>query len=94
MANTYRTLTELGVHLYGEGVNDLELSVLDEKDALDNGHLELVPRKYKVTSTNYSGGKKDDEVTLALRAEVESALMAGSHLARVEKPAPKAKTTK
>ena len=96
MTNTYRTLSLIGAHLYGEGENDLDLSVLDEKDALDNGHLELVPRKYKVTSTSYAGGKKDDVVTLALQIEVEVALISGGHLARVEaaKAAPKVKPVK
>jgi hypothetical protein len=91
MSNTYRTLTKLGEHLYGEGENDLDLSVLDEKDALNNGHLELVPRTYTVTSTNCTHGKQGSKVQLALRVEVEAALVNGGHLERVEqKPAAEA----
>ena len=88
MTNTYKALTEIGEHYYGTG--ELDLSVTAEKDALDAGHLEIVPREYKVLSHRYEAGKQGEVVKLALRMETESALIQGGHIERVDKPAAKA----
>lgn len=92
MSSLYKTLTPLGEIVYGEGAAERDLTAEQERDALDGGHLELVPRKYKVTSHRYAGGTLGDVVTLALRVEPERMLIEGGHLERVEdKPKPKAK---
>jgi hypothetical protein len=82
MTNTYRPLSVAAKSQYGDAVVDLDLSVMDEKDAIDGGHLELVPRPYKVLSDNFSGGPQDGEYMGALRVETEAALIAGSHIQR------------
>lgn len=96
MSNVYKPLTEYAEVLYGPGTGERDLSAVQEKDALDGGHLEIVPRKYKVLSTNYAAGKQGVVVDLTLLSEIEAALISGGHLERVESepPAPKAKPTK
>ena len=84
MGNMYRAVSDLGAHLYGEG-GELELTAVEEKDALDGKHLELVPRKYRVLSNNYAAGKQGDEVSLALLVEHEASVL-GVHIERVDKP--------
>lgn len=88
MTNTYRALSVLAKSEHGDGVVELELSVMEERDALDSGHLELVPRKYRVLSGNYQAGKQGDVVELALLKENESALIQGGHIERVDEPTP------
>ncbi len=89
MTNTYKALSEIGEHYYGTG--ELDLSVTAEKDALDAGHLEIVPREYKVLSYRFAAGELGDVIKLALRVETENALIQGGHIERVDKP--KAKKT-
>jgi hypothetical protein len=84
MMNTYRALSVAAKSQYGEEPVELDLSVVDEKDALDGGHLELVPRKYKVLSNNFSGGPEGGEYVGALLKENEAALIAGGHIERVD----------
>jgi hypothetical protein len=84
MTNTYRPLSAYGKATYGEDDVDLDLSVMEEKDALDGGHLDLVPRKYKVLTDNFSGGPQNGEYVGALRKETEAALIHGGHIERVD----------
>ena len=97
MTNTYRAISVVGEHYFGEGVSELDLSPSEEQDAISGGHLEIVPRKYRVLSDNYTAGKQGDFVDLALLKELEAALVAGGHLERIDtpkaadKPAPKKK---
>lgn len=86
MTNTYKATSVVGEHYFGEGVTEHDLSVVDERDALSGGHLEIVPRKYRVLSDNYSAGKQGDVVDLALPRENEEALIQGGHLERVDPP--------
>ena len=86
MTNTYRPLSVAAKSQYGDGVFDLDLSVMGEKDALDGGHLEIVPRKYRVLSDNYTAGKQGEVVELALLKENDAALIQGGHLERVDEP--------
>jgi len=88
MTNTYRALSVSAKSQYGDGVVDLDLSVMDERDALDGGHLEIVPRPYKVLSDNFSGGPQNGQYEGALRKETETALIAGGHIERVDKHPP------
>ena len=90
MTNTYKATDEYGALIFGEDVFDGDFSVVEERDHLDAGHLEIVPRKYKVLSDNFSGGKKGEPLEAAYPMEVEAALLAGGHLVRVDdKPAAK-----
>ena len=86
MTNTYRALSVLAKSEHGDAPVDLDLSVLDERDALDGGHLELVPRKYRVLSNNFSAGPEGSEYVGALRKEIEAALISGGHLERLDAP--------
>lgn len=92
MTNTYRAVSVAAKSEYGVDAVDLDLSVMDEKDAIDGGHLELVPRRYKVLSDNFSGGPQNGEYTGALRKETEQALIAGGHIERVTEPSKEAPT--
>lgn len=90
MTNTYKASSVVGEHYFGEGVIDLDLSAVEERDAIDGGHLEIVPRAYRVLSDNYAAGKQGESVELALLKEQEAALIQGGHIERVDKPAAKA----
>ena len=93
MTNTYKAISVVGEHYFGAGVSELDLSVADERDAVNDGLLEIVPRKYRVLTDNYEAGKKDALVDLALLKENEAALIQGGHLQRVDandKPATRA----
>lgn len=84
MANTYRAVSARGIALHGEDVVDLDLSVIEEADMIAAGHLEIVPRSYRVLSNNYAAGEQGETVDLALPIEVEAALISGGHLVRVD----------
>jgi hypothetical protein len=90
-ANTYRPLSERAKLLHGEDVFEAEFSATEERDHLDGGHLEIVPRPYKVLSANYSAGKQGAVVDLALLVEHEAALTEGGHIERAERPTTKKK---
>ena len=85
MTNTYMPLSVAAKSQYGDAVVELDLSVMDEKDALDGGHLEIAPRAYKVLSDNFSGGPQNGQYLGALRVETEAALIAGGHIERTPK---------
>lgn len=84
MNNTYRATSAVGEHFYGAGVSEQDLSPSEERDALSSGHLEIVPRKYRVLTDNYTAGKQGAVVELALEKENEAALVQGGHLERVD----------
>lgn len=84
MSNSYRPVSERAKALYGDDDFEAELTVVEERDQLDGGHLEIVPRPYKVLSDNYSAGKQGDTVDLALQVEIEAALVSGGHLERAD----------
>ena len=89
--NTYRALTPAAVGMFAEGVFEADFTPDQEKDLLAAGLVELVPRRYEITSTNYAAGAQGDVVTLALLRENEQVLIDGGHLKRVDaKPAAKA----
>jgi len=92
MTNTYKATDEYGRAIFGEDVFDGDFDAGEEKDHLDGGHLELVPRDYTVLSDNFAPGMKGATYTAALLKEIEAALIAGGHLARV--PDAKKATTK
>lgn len=86
MSNTYRALSVLAKSEHGDGVVELDLSPYDEHSELSGGHLEIVPRKYRVLSDNYTAGEQGAVVELALLKENEAALIQGGHLERVDEP--------
>lgn len=90
-ANTYRAVSDRAKALHGSEPFEAELSASDERDQLDAGHLELVPRPYKVLSNNYSAGKQGTVVDLALAVENEAALISGGHIERASEPTNKKK---
>jgi hypothetical protein len=91
MTNLYRPVSDRAQALYGSDDLELDLSPSEESDALSAGHLELVPRPYKVLVNNYAEGGQGDTVDLALPVENEAALVSGGILERAEKKKPAAK---
>jgi hypothetical protein len=90
MANTYKPTSVVGEHYFGAEEFDAEFAPAEERDWVDAGHLELVPRTYRVLSDNYTGGEQGSEIEAALLVEIEAALVSGGVLERVDKkPAPK-----
>jgi hypothetical protein len=87
MSNTYRATTEAAEAAFSVGVFECDFTPAEERDRLDSGLLELVPRTYRVLSNNYAAGAQGDLVDLALLVEHESALVQGGHIERVDKPA-------
>lgn len=90
MTNTYKAVSDLGVHHYGEGVVELDLSPDEEKDALTGGHLEIVPRKYRVLSDNYTAAGQGETFDGTFLVENEAALVQGGHIERVDEPSKEA----
>lgn len=91
MANTYRALSGRAKALHGDKDFEAELSPVEEQDQLSAGHLEIVPRAYVVLSNNYSAGVQGSTVELALPVEIESALVQGGHIERVDAKSAKKK---
>lgn len=82
---TYRPVSARAKALHGDDDVELDLSPTDERDALSGGHLEIVPRPYKVLVNNYDAGEQGSTVDLALLVENEAALVSGGVLERVDK---------
>ena len=78
--NTYRPLSPYARAVFGEDDFDTDFTAVEEQDMVGNGHLEIVPRPYRVTSDNYAEGARGDVVELALPVEIEAALISGGHL--------------
>lgn len=83
MTNQYRATSPYGEAIYGKDVFDADFTAGEERDHLDGGHLEIVPRDYTVMSDNFSGGAKGAVYQGAFPREIEEALMSGGHLTRV-----------
>ena len=93
MTNLYRPVSDRAHALHGDEDVELDLSPADEADMVAAGHLEIVPRPYRVLVNNYAEGKQDDVVDLALPVENEEALLGGHILERAE-PAKKSTAKK
>ena len=91
--NTYRPVSDRAKALHGTDDLELDLSATDEADALAGGHLEIVPRPYRVLVNNYAEGEQGETVDLSLPVENEGALIAGGILERAD-PAPKKKSAR
>jgi hypothetical protein len=92
MTNTYRALSAAAEAAFDVGVFEAEFAPAEEKDWLDSGLLELVPRTYRALSDNYqvTQGETFDATYLV---ENEAALIQGGHIERVVKPTTKKKAS-
>lgn len=89
--NTYKALTPAAVAAFEDGVFERDFTPTEERDWLDSGVLEIVPRTYKVLSNNFSAGQQGEDIQAAYLVELEQALIQGGHIERVDKPEPKKK---
>lgn len=89
MPNNYRPVSDRAKAIHGVEPFEADLSAVEEADEIGAGHLEIVPRTYKVLTNNFAGGEQGETVDLALLVEEEAALIQGGHLERVDKPASK-----
>lgn len=94
MSNTYRALTVQAEGVFAPGVFEHEFTPAEERDWLGSGLVEIVPRTYRVLSTNLAAGEQGELVELALLVEHEAVLIAGGHIERVDDPSPKKSATK
>jgi len=95
--NRYRILLPLEVHTedasYKQGEEfEKEFSPEDEATNLASGLLEIVPQTYKVIGGSVVHGASPGETfEAALTVGAEAALVAGGHIERATKKAPKTK---
>lgn len=92
MSNTYRAKTKAAEAAFSVGVFERDFTPSEEKDVLDAGLLEIVPRTYLVLSDNYAV-PEGETFEAAMLIENEAALIQGGHIERVDKP-PTKKTKK
>ncbi len=89
--NTYRATSPAAVAAFADGVFERDFTVTEEKDWIDSGLVELVPRTYRVLSNNYSAAAQGQTFEGVFLIENEAALIQGGHIERVDKPATKQK---
>jgi hypothetical protein len=95
MANTYKPTSVVGEHNFGADEFEADFTPAEERDWIDGKHVELVPRRYKVLSDNYTGGAQGELIEAALPVEIEAALVSGGHIERVDpKPTKKSAAKK
>ena len=86
MSNHYRPLSERAKALHGDEDFEADYTAAEERDHLDGGHLEIVPRTYKVLVNNFTTDgqavEQGSTVDLALSVETEGALLSGGVLER------------
>jgi hypothetical protein len=85
MENTYKATSALGEHHFGSEPFERQFTPAEEQDWLVGGHIEQVPRTYRVLVDNYAVGTQGEEVELSLLAEHEAMLLSGGVLERVDK---------
>ena len=94
MSNTYRATSVYGKAIFGEANFEQEFTPANEGDHLSAGHLEIVPRTYRVLSNNFAAAEQGETLELALLVEHEAALILGGHIERVDaSPKPAKKTS-
>ena len=86
MSNRYKPVSDRAKATYGEGEFEAVLSPAEEQDAVSSGHLERVPRRYKVLSDNYTaaGVAQGQTFEATYPVENEAALIFGGHIERVD----------
>ncbi|HET6915734.1 MAG TPA: hypothetical protein VFH56_06545 [Acidimicrobiales bacterium] len=82
--STYRAVSDRARAIHGEEPFEADLSAVDEADELAGGHLEIVPRPYRVLVNNYTRGAQGEVVDLPLRVDEERALLAGGIVERAD----------
>jgi hypothetical protein len=85
MTNMYKPTSAVGEHYFGADPFEADFTPAEERDWIDGKHVELVPRRYKVLSDNYTGGGQGEIIEAALPVEIEAALVSGGHLERARK---------
>jgi len=83
MTNLYRALTPAAEAAFSDGVFEADFTSSQERDWLDSGLLELVPRRYRVLSDNYEL-PKDNTFVATMLVEIEQALVGAGHIERVD----------
>lgn len=86
MGNQYRALTKAAQGMWSPDVFEHEFTRWDEDDELRAGRLEIVPRPYRVLSSNYVV-PEGEVFDAAFPVEIEAALIAGGHIERVRRDA-------
>ena len=89
MGNVYKPVSDRAKAVHGDDTVELDLTAAEERDELDAGHLEIVPRPYRVLVNNFESGEQGSTVDLALPVDNEAALLAGGVLERAKRPAGK-----
>ncbi len=84
MTNRYKPVSDRAKAIYGEDDFEADLSAVEERDAVTGGHLELVPRTYRVMSDNYTAAPQGETFKGAYPVENEAALIFGGHIERVD----------
>jgi len=91
MSNQYRAVHPSWQSVYGDDVFESELTAEEERDWLDRGLWELVPRPYRVLVDNYTvDGQPVPQggiVEVGFPIEIETMLVDGGHLERVRRDA-------
>lgn len=87
MTNKYKPVSVVGKATWGEEEFEANLSPDEERDAVSGGHLELVPRTYRVLSDNYAAGKQGETFEATYPVENEAVLVQGGHIERVDETA-------
>jgi hypothetical protein len=90
--NQYRAVHPSFVAIHGDEVFDHEFaSAADERDHVDRGWFEIVPRPYRVLSDNFTVDgapvAQGEVVEMAVPMEREAAWIDGGHLERVRRDA-------
>jgi hypothetical protein len=77
---------------YAQGEEfEKEFTVEEEQANLDSGLLEIVPREYKNVCTSIVFEHQPGETFTAAIPKGQEELLLGSHIERVDPPAPKSK---
>jgi hypothetical protein len=96
VSNRYKVLLPLQVNGHTQGETfEHEFTVEEERNVIDSGLLEIVPRSYRVlTDTRVHETGKDDTFEAALLIEQEAHLVNAGFVERADPPEPPTPKTK
>jgi hypothetical protein len=94
MTNLYRAKTPQAEAAFAPDVFERDFTATEEKDWLDSGQIQIVPRPYNVLSDSFTiegwPCPQNAVITAGFPIEIEAALISGGHIQRVvDEPAPK-----